>query len=450
MAHIYPARVADISLTTGSGPFSVSGLAPAENMRTFNEVMQLGDTIYLGVAHREKDEWEEGLYTYVSTNRFIRTQIYQSSAGGANVNFTAGIKDVWTTIPSRIVEQADQITGLPKGGTAKVDFGIDAALASVDIVDQFSITANSLVMAALTAKATENHPIEDHYAINVPTIVAGNIVPGTGFTIYATVTPPSEDVATTAWITEVEIAGGSVGQDRRDLVNNFIRGLREDGIWSKFDRIWLLAAENQQSARIDLKVGTLATSVGSPTFTANIGYTCTTSAYLDTNYNFITDAVAFSQNSAHLSCWNLTDGVNADPQVTNLAFLCKIWPKKSADNKTYFNINDLSAGFTAPPDVRGLLLGNRSGANTREAYQNGVSLFTYGSISSNAPTSSTLQIYTRQTAAVSVGGSLSQVEQLAFYNRLNTYMTGVGVSTTGIPEPPLGLTGKYSVAWIWR
>ena len=120
--------------------------------------------------------------------------------------------------------------------------------------------------------------------------------------------------------------------------------------------------------------------------------------------------------------------MNADAEVrSSSGATLRMLPKLTADGKSYFSINDNSAGFTVMPDVRGLLLGNRSSGTTREAYQNGVSVFTYGSVASVAVPNSTLQIYTRQTAAVSVGGSLNPAEQLAFYNRLKIYMTAINV-----------------------
>ena len=104
-----PARAADTSVMTGLGSISVSGIAPAVNLRALHAVLEIGDTVYLGIAHRERSEWEEGVYTYIDTNRFARTIILQSSNNGAPVNFTEGIKDVWATIPSRTVKRSDQI-----------------------------------------------------------------------------------------------------------------------------------------------------------------------------------------------------------------------------------------------------------------------------------------------------------------------------------------------------
>jgi hypothetical protein len=183
MAHIYPARTADISLTTGLGPISVTGVAPAINMRTFNQVMQIGDSVYLGVVHRDKNEWEEGLYTYVGVNRFARNVILQSSGGGTPVNFSAGIKDVFATIPSLSVQRGDE--NVAPNGIAEIDFGAWPGKpdTSLSIIDP-NIVADSIVIANVNAITTVDHDADEVW-IDPPIIVAGNIIQGVGFTIYA-------------------------------------------------------------------------------------------------------------------------------------------------------------------------------------------------------------------------------------------------------------------------
>jgi hypothetical protein len=186
MTHIYPARVADISLTTGLLTFSVSGVAPAVDMRTFSDVLQMGDTIYLGVAHRDKNEWEEGIYTYVGTNRFARTQILQSSNGGAPVNFSAGIKDVWATVPSLTVQRADE--NVTHTGVTEIDFGEwpGGTEASATVPSQFGIDADCWLTAVLLARDTDDHSADEHW-IDSPTVMAGDVdVSTSSFVIYAT------------------------------------------------------------------------------------------------------------------------------------------------------------------------------------------------------------------------------------------------------------------------
>jgi len=177
-----PARTADVSLTTGLGPIAVSGDAPAVNARTFSEVLRIGDILYLGIAHRDKNEWEEGAYTYVGVDRFARSQITQSSAGGGPVDFSAGYKDVWATIPSRVIQRIDE--NVTHTGLAEVDFGVGSPTASVEISDA-PIMARSVLSAQVVAVATDDHDVEDHWT-DAPIVVAGDIVEGAGFTIFVT------------------------------------------------------------------------------------------------------------------------------------------------------------------------------------------------------------------------------------------------------------------------
>jgi hypothetical protein len=71
-------------------------------------------------------------------------------------------------------------------GTATVNFGgfPGSSDTTVLVTGQTGIVANSLVEAWLVPTATGDHSADEHVA-DGPRIMAGNIVPGTGFTIYA-------------------------------------------------------------------------------------------------------------------------------------------------------------------------------------------------------------------------------------------------------------------------
>ena len=60
---------------------------------------------------------------------------------------------------------------------------------------------------------------------------------------------------------------------RQTVVDTLIKGLKTNGIWAKLDSMWVFAAENSQSALIDLKALVTGTATTSPTFTADYGYT---------------------------------------------------------------------------------------------------------------------------------------------------------------------------------
>jgi len=76
-------------------------------------------------------------------------------------------------------------------GTAEVDFGAfpGKSDASVAVTGQGGIASGSLVEAWIRAVASADHSADEHLVENLK-IVAGNIVAGTGFTIYAFNTTP--------------------------------------------------------------------------------------------------------------------------------------------------------------------------------------------------------------------------------------------------------------------
>ena len=70
-------------------------------------------------------------------------------------------------------------------GTATLDFGAfpGASDASVAVTGQTGIVAGSLVEAWIRPVATADHTADEH-RVETLEVVAGNIVAGTGFTIY--------------------------------------------------------------------------------------------------------------------------------------------------------------------------------------------------------------------------------------------------------------------------
>lgn len=70
-------------------------------------------------------------------------------------------------------------------GTTILDFGgfPGKSDASVDVTGQTGIVAGSLVEAWIRPVATADHTVDEHI-LETLKILAGNIVAGTGFTIY--------------------------------------------------------------------------------------------------------------------------------------------------------------------------------------------------------------------------------------------------------------------------
>jgi hypothetical protein len=152
------------------------------------------------------------------------------------------------------------------------------------------------------------------------------------------------DAATTAWVAAVVANGGTVSLGRQTIVDNLIVGIKSDGIWTKFDRLWLLAAENSQSALTDIKAASLATVINSPTFTADRGYKgngAGSGTYIDSNFNPTTaTSPQFVQNSACIFGWDNTGGVEHSGILGNFSdTVTRIVPGWDGDSHLYWNIN---------------------------------------------------------------------------------------------------------------
>jgi len=78
-------------------------------------------------------------------------------------------------------------------GTATLDFGAfpGATDATVAVTGQTGISGTSLVEAWINPVATTDHSADEHW-VDPPEVFAGNVVNGTGFTIYGVVKKRAE------------------------------------------------------------------------------------------------------------------------------------------------------------------------------------------------------------------------------------------------------------------
>jgi len=226
-----------------------------------------------------------------------------------------------------------------------------------------------------------------------------------------------------------------------------ICGLVADGIWAKLDLLHIYATQDSTTALLNLVSTSFnGTLYGSPTFTADRGFTGTSGSstiYIDTGFNPITAASPkYVQNSAHLSVWavnNITDnsaGLGATNSGTSNAYILP----RYADAFAYWRVNvpvtnnpSFNTGFGS-----GHFLGNRTGVNALGCYRNAALQTTDTIDTSTAPPNfnfyslgyniaGTASGNAHQQAMISVGSSLSSTDVTNFYSRLRTYMTAVGV-----------------------
>ena len=78
-------------------------------------------------------------------------------------------------------------------GTATLNFGTfpGGTDATVTVTGQTSILSTSLVEAWISPVATTDHTADEHW-VDPPEVYAGNVVAGTGFTIYGVIKKRAE------------------------------------------------------------------------------------------------------------------------------------------------------------------------------------------------------------------------------------------------------------------
>ena len=94
-------RVKDTTTTTGTGNITLSGTAPT-GYQTFAATVDITGNCYYCITGGA--EWEVGYGTLTGTTTLSRSRVIASSNAGALVNFSAGTKDVFQTIPATIVQ----------------------------------------------------------------------------------------------------------------------------------------------------------------------------------------------------------------------------------------------------------------------------------------------------------------------------------------------------------
>lgn len=230
---------------------------------------------------------------------------------------------------------------------------------------------------------------------------------------------------------------------RKTLINNLIVSLKGEGIWYKFDALYIMAAADTQAAgRNWIADRYNLTEVAAPTFTTDRGYASNgSSSYLRTGFTPRSATSAkMVQNSGHVSVWVRTaraaqDGyiMGAFDGVVNTA----IWTR-GVGNLAYLRVNDVAASISNS-NSDGHFIASRTGASVRVGYRNGASIGSgteasglltnaeiYLTIRNNAGTPAFA--LTDEIAQASIGSGLTAAESLAYYNAVAAYLTAVGAA----------------------
>ena len=100
MALVINDRVKETSTSTGTGTFDLDGAVTGFD--TFVAGIADGNTTYYAIFNQGTTEWEVGLGTVTdaATDTLARTTVLESSNSDSAVDFAAGTKDVFCTLPA--------------------------------------------------------------------------------------------------------------------------------------------------------------------------------------------------------------------------------------------------------------------------------------------------------------------------------------------------------------
>ena len=164
MAFVLNDRVKETTTTTGTGTVNLAGAETG--FESFVAGIGNSNTTYYAIVHQTADEFEVGLGTVTDAtpDTLSRTTIISSSNSDAAVNFSAGTKDVFCTLPASktVFEDANNNITTPNGdnglglGTDTVPHGgVGAAKLAIEGSDS-NFGAGPHVQITTT---TDDHPL---------------------------------------------------------------------------------------------------------------------------------------------------------------------------------------------------------------------------------------------------------------------------------------------------
>ena len=99
MALVINNRVRELTSTTGTGTVTLGGAVGG--FQTFAAGIGNDNTTYYAISLNSENEWEVGLGTLNSdSSTLTRTSVLESSNGDAAVDFSAGSKEIFCTLPA--------------------------------------------------------------------------------------------------------------------------------------------------------------------------------------------------------------------------------------------------------------------------------------------------------------------------------------------------------------
>jgi len=194
MAHIEADRVKETTTTVGTGDITLGGAV--SGFQAFSATMANGDTTWYCIAGGA--EWEIGLGTWNTGNTLTRTTVLKSSNANALVNFSAGTKDIFQTIP------ADNLGHLEPDGSVEFNaVATDPATPPGGILKMYAKTIGGRTIPKWVGPSGVDTPIQPFLGMNtIRSLYLGSAVSATtlvlGYNFAYTMVAGGTNVQTTA------------------------------------------------------------------------------------------------------------------------------------------------------------------------------------------------------------------------------------------------------------
>jgi hypothetical protein len=206
------------------------------------------------------------------------------------------------------------------------------------------------------------------------------------------------------------------------------------GCGTYLDALYILAQQNVADAKLNLCGTGYTLPTNTATFTAYQGYSAFPVPAIDTGFDPSLSTTKYSTNSGSISAWayNLPDDTKAQLRTTANSVITYLFA--TLGGSFYCAINNTNDTFIAHANSIGLWGCERSSSTNMAFYLNGANI---GTGTNTAASNYASHIFlgggadayntTKTISEAHIGGLLGPTRQLAFYNRLRTYMTAVGV-----------------------
>ena len=141
MALVINNRVRETTSTTGTGAVALGGAVGG--FQTFAAGIGNDNTTYYAISINSENEWEVGLGTLnADSSTLTRTTVLESSNSDSAVDFAAGSKEVFCTLPSEKAIYLDGSDAQVGGFASLADDGSPQLGANLDVVT-FDIVSTS-------------------------------------------------------------------------------------------------------------------------------------------------------------------------------------------------------------------------------------------------------------------------------------------------------------------